>query len=255
MPLPRMVRRSAPWSYPTCLPDALHVVGSGPSLPDPSTTQQCREILRRSQNGLQLSPRLRAYFEDPMLPETPKPEDPAFLNAHCVVLLSSDDLCQAAAQSALRAGFEVEVDNTCDEWEYRDAAQYLLRRAQAERSAGRRCLLSAGEISVSLPPEHGTGGRNQQFALECARLLANQAAPMVVLSAGSDGIDGNSPAAGAVVGESTARRAGSEALSVVEALRRFDGYPLFERLGDAVVTGPTGNNLRDLRILLIEGWG
>jgi hydroxypyruvate reductase len=94
----------------------------------------------------------------------------------------------------------------------------------------------------------GTGGRNQQFALYCATKVAGE--NICVLSAGTDGIDGNSPAAGAIVDGTTVDRARSLRMDPDKALGRFDAHPLFQRLGDDIVTGPTGNNLRDLRILL-----
>ena len=93
----------------------------------------------------------------------------------------------------------------------------------------------------------GTGGRNQQFALACAEQISGQ--DITVLSAGTDGIDGNSPAAGALVDGSTISRAHG-AQSARHALSAFDAYPLLDALGDTLITGPTGNNLRDLRILL-----
>ena len=97
----------------------------------------------------------------------------------------------------------------------------------------------------------GIGGRNQQFALACAEQISGH--DITVLSAGTDGIDGNSPASGGVVDGSTIARAvdradGAEA--VRHALSTFNAYPFLDALGDVVVTGPTGNNLRDLRILL-----
>ncbi len=94
----------------------------------------------------------------------------------------------------------------------------------------------------------GIGGRNQQFALACAEKIAGE--NITVLSAGTDGVDGNSPAAGAVVDGSTVERAQAKGLDARVALGKFDAYPLFRALGDAIETGPTGNNLRDLRILL-----
>jgi hydroxypyruvate reductase len=101
----------------------------------------------------------------------------------------------------------------------------------------------------------GTGGRNQQFALACAERIA--AHDITVLSAGTDGIDGNSPAAGAVADGSTVARlshtqvGGADGAETVrQALSTFNAYPLFDALGDTLMTGPTGNNLRDLRLLL-----
>jgi glycerate 2-kinase len=93
----------------------------------------------------------------------------------------------------------------------------------------------------------GVGGRNQQFALACAEKIAGE--NITILSAGTDGIDGNSLVAGAVVDGSTADRAGGPE-AVRRALAGFNAYPVFESLGDTLVTGPTGNNLRDLRFLL-----
>ena len=92
------------------------------------------------------------------------------------------------------------------------------------------------------------GGRNQQFALYCAEKIAGEA--ITVLSAGTDGIDGNSPAAGALVDGTTLSRARQRGLDPTKALGRFDAFPLLESIGDAIVIGPTGNNVRDLRILL-----
>ena len=94
----------------------------------------------------------------------------------------------------------------------------------------------------------GTGGRNQQFALACAQKIAGK--NITILSAGTDGIDGNSPAAGAIVDGTTLDRASSRGMEPAASLITFNAYPLFDALGDAIMTGPTGNNLRDLRILL-----
>jgi glycerate 2-kinase len=96
----------------------------------------------------------------------------------------------------------------------------------------------------------GVGGRNQQFALACAERIAGE--NITVLSAGTDGVDGNSPAAGAVADGETLARASAMGMEVGDFLGRSDAFGFFSRLRDAVVTGPTGNNLRDLRILLAE---
>jgi hydroxypyruvate reductase len=111
----------------------------------------------------------------------------------------------------------------------------------------RVCLLSGGEVTVHVE-SGGVGGRDQQFALYCASKIGGE--NISVLSAGSDGIDGDSPAAGAIVDGTTVERAKAHGLNIEAHLSTFNAYPLFEALGDAVMTGPTGNNLRDLRILL-----
>jgi hydroxypyruvate reductase len=145
----------------------------------------------------------------------------------------------------------VEVDNSCDDQDHMTAADHLLERLRAlKQGASRVCLISGGEVTVRVSEQSGTGGRNQQFALYCASRIA--AENIAVLSAGTDGIDGNSPAAGAVVDGSTLERYSKAGTghSISEVLKSFDAYPLFHTLGDDVMTGPTGNNLRDLRILL-----
>jgi len=163
-------------------------------------------------------------------------------------ILSNQTAVDEASVAAERAGFLVHVDNSCDDWDYERAADYLLNRARELRQQfSPVCLISGGEVTVKVT-NAGTGGRNQQFALSCAEKIAGES--ITVLSAGTDGVDGNSPAAGAVVDGSTLERARSRGFDVREALAKFDAYPLFSALGDTIETGPTGNNLRDLRILL-----
>ena len=111
--------------------------------------------------------------------------------------------------------------------------------------------MSGGEVLVSVGADHGVGGRNQQFALYCATRIP-QALAATLISVGSDGVDGNSPAAGAIVDSTTIKRGQQVGLSAASALRQFDTYPFFKVLGDDVTVRPTGNNVRDLRILLGE---
>jgi hydroxypyruvate reductase len=101
---------------------------------------------------------------------------------------------------------------------------------------------------VKVKAKHGRGGRNSHFALYCAEKIAGE--NITVLSAGTDGIDGNSPAAGAVADGNSLRRAREMGLDSLAAMKGFDAYPLFKALGDAIETGPTGTNVRDLRLLL-----
>jgi hydroxypyruvate reductase len=231
--------------------NVLHVVGSGPSLPDPSSTEDCRRIISENLDALNFSEKFLGFFKDPGLEETAKADHPAFSKAGSLSLLSSDDLCRIARENAARLGFHVVVDNGCDDWDYRDAAVYLLDRLQELCQVYPKvCLLSAGEVSVRLPSTHGVGGRNQQFVLECSRLINERNLKAAVLSGGSDGIDGNSPAAGAVCDETTVARAASEGLDIIAGLEQFDSFSIFRALDDEIITGPTGNNVRDLRILL-----
>jgi glycerate 2-kinase len=225
----------------------LDVVGSGLSLPDPTTIEDVWRILHDNPSFLRDLPESVQRFL-PTMPETPKQIPAGVLPSTCFSLLSSESLIEAASKIAAEEGYRVVVDNTCDDWDYREAAQYLVDQIRKEHRPV--CLLSAGEVTVSVSGKAGTGGRNQQWVLEVARLLKNESEDYVFLSAGSDGVDGNSPAAGAIADTQTWNRAERMGLDPAQALMHFDTYPLFEQLQDSIVTGPLGNNLRDLRILL-----
>jgi glycerate 2-kinase len=229
---------------PDATPDAL---ASGPTMPDSTSLQDCGRIATKYGLTEQFPKPVADLFRQHALEETPKSDDPAFVHARWWTVLSNKVAVEEAAVAATRQGFAVEVDNSCDDWDYEKAADYLVNRVrELRRSVSRVCLISGGEVTVSVR-NGGAGGRNQQFALAGAEKIAGE--DITILSAGTDGIDGNSPAAGAVVDGSTVERAaGPDA--VRRALAGFDAYPLLEDLGDTVVTGPTGNNLRDLRVLL-----
>jgi hydroxypyruvate reductase len=227
------------------MPDAL---ASGPTMPDSTTVEDCYAIAERHNIIPHLPESVRELFQRHALEETPKSDDPAFIRARWWTVLSNSVMLQAAKAEAERQGFAVEIDNSCDDWDYTRAADHLLGRVRDMRkSTDRVCLISGGEVTVHVE-NGGTGGRNQQFALYCAERIAGEM--IYVLSAGSDGIDGNSPAAGAIVDGMTHVRARARGFDPKAHLHAFDGYPLFEALGDTITTGPTGNNLRDLRILL-----
>jgi len=230
---------------PDSTPDAL---ASGPTMPDPTSVADCYSVVEKYGMLEQFPGSVRELFQGHALEETPKSDDLAFHRARWWPLLSNRSLLEAAQGEAQRHGFKVEIDNRCDDWDYARAAEYLLERLLALRQKSERaCLISGGEVTVRVE-NGGTGGRNQQFALACATRISGEA--FTVLSAGTDGIDGNSPAAGAIADGSTLERAQARGLDAGAHLAGFNAYPFFESLGDAIVTGPTGNNLRDLRILL-----
>jgi len=229
---------------PDDTPDAL---ASGPTMPDSTSIHDCERIAAKYNLVDQFPSSVADLFRQHALDETPKSDDPAFVRARWWTVLSNKVAIDEAVAAATRAGFAVEVDNSCDDWPYDKAAAYLVNRLRELRSkVSRVCLISGGEVTVTVR-NGGIGGRNQQFALACAEPISGH--DMTVLSAGTDGIDGNSPAAGAVVDGSTLGRAGGPE-AVRHALTSFNAYPFLDALGDTVITGPTGNNLRDLRILL-----
>lgn len=230
---------------PDNMPDAL---ASGPTMPDSTSVEDCYRIAEKHELLSHFPLSTRELFERHVLEETPKSDDQAFHRSRWWPVLSSRTAVQEASVAAERAGFVVCVDNSCDDWDYQAAAEYLLKRLrELNKKFARVCLISGGEVTVKVV-NGGTGGRNQQFALACAAKIAGEG--ITVLSAGTDGIDGNSPAAGAVVDGTTIERAKARHLNPLAALENFDAFPFFSALGDAVDTGPTGNNLRDLRILI-----
>ena len=230
---------------PDSAPDA---VASGPTMPDSTSVEDCYRIAEKHGLLPQLPHSTRELFERRALEETPKSDDPAFYGSRWWTILSNQTAVELACAAAQYAGFTVHVDNSCDDWDYERAAEYLLKRLRELRKDSQRaCLISGGEVTVKVT-NGGIGGRNQQFALACAGKIAGE--NITVLSAGTDGVDGNSPAAGAVVDGTTIGRAQSGGLDAYAALAEFNGYPLFNALGDAIEIGPTGNNLRDLRVLL-----
>ena len=230
---------------PDSTPDAL---ASGPTMPDSTTVEDCYRLAEKYQLLEQWPQSTRELFARHALAETPKSDDPLFHRSRWWTILSNQSAIQAASVAAERAGFSVHIDNSCDDWDYAKAADHLLGKL---RELGKQfspvCLISGGEVTVRVA-DGGVGGRNQQFALACAEKIAGE--NITVVSAGTDGIDGNSQAAGALADGTTIERAQKQGLDARKALERFDAYPLFHALDDAIETGPTGNNLRDLRLLL-----
>ena len=230
---------------PDNTPDAL---ASGPTMPDSTSVEDCYRIAQDYEMLEQFPRSTRELFERRALEETPKSDDPAFQRARWWPILSNQTAIEEASVAAERAGFIVQVDNSCDDWDYDRAAEYLVGRVRELRKQfSPVCLISGGEVTVKVT-NGGTGGRNQQFALACASKISGE--NITVLSAGTDGVDGNSDAAGAVADGTTLIRAQARGLDARGALASFDAYPFFRVLGDAVEIGPTGNNLRDLRVLL-----
>lgn len=230
----------------------LACVASSPTLPDSSTREQCREILDRFDLLKTFPKAVREFFHSLESAQPHQPAAPGESSAPYEVLLSDQEFASAARDHAQSLGYHAVIDNTCDDWDYREASAYLLRRfKELRRDIPRLCLLSSGEVTVKLEGPTGCGGRNQQFTLATAFELAkNPEDAIAVLSAGSDGIDGNSSAAGAIADPTTLARARAAGVDPEAALAGFDSATLFTALGDALITGPTGNNLRDLRILL-----
>ena len=225
-------------------------LASGPTLPDPTTIADVERVIREFDLREKLPASVRAFLDSRRLGETPKAGDAAFERAVFTLLLGKSDLFNQAHHATEAVGFITQCDNTSDDWPLAKAADFLLGQLEElrQRHPGRRvALIANGEVSSPVTGD-GIGGRNAAFVLDCVAKIAGKR--VAVLSGGTDGVDGNSPAAGAVADGGTLERARAAGLDPGDFFRRSDSYSFFAALGDTVVTGPTGNNLRDLRILL-----
>jgi glycerate 2-kinase len=225
-------------------------LASGPTLPDPTTLEDAERIAAKYGLVDCLPLPIAEMFLQHRIRETPKHDDPAFEKAWFELILRPHDLRHSAHHASEAGGYICICDDSTDGWPVDKAAECLLELIEktAKENPGRRiAVVSVGELSSPVTGD-GVGGRSSAFALCCVEKIAGK--NIAVLSAGTDGIDGNSPAAGAVADGQTLARAQSHGMEPAEFFRRSDAYSFFSHLGDAIVTGPTGNNLRDLRVLL-----
>ncbi|HYD46699.1 MAG TPA: DUF4147 domain-containing protein, partial [Terriglobales bacterium] len=222
------------------------VIASGPTTADPTTHQDAWDILQR----YDLIERLPAAVTELLQrgrvgsePETIKPDNPR-ARRNCNLLIGSNRLALAAAErAAAELGWQVTVVAEPLQGDTETAASDYCAILLAGQ--GRRCVLAGGETTVRVTGE-GKGGRNQHFALAALTDLAGKAA--LLLSAGSDGIDGPTDAAGAFADGDSAARAAKAGLSASSSLSERDSYSFFAALGDLFQPGPTGTNVMDLKI-------
>jgi hydroxypyruvate reductase len=238
--------------------DDLSTIASGPTAPDPTTFAGARDILVR--RGLwervprsvcgRIEAGLRGQVE-----ETPKPGDPVFERVRNSLVGSNRLSLEAAAREAAALGCQVEVVSTALRGEAREAGEWLAMKAAEHGPGGRSgrvALLAGGETTVTVHGQ-GLGGRNQElalsFALACRALPLGR--PWVLLSAGTDGRDGPTDAAGAVVDPGTLERGEARGLDPRAALAQNDSYRFLEAAGDLLRTGATGTNVADLQVALV----
>jgi hydroxypyruvate reductase len=221
--------------------DDLDIIGSGPTVPDLSTVATATAVLRKYRIEQRVSQ-----------VETPKPGDPLFANVENVIIGSNQKSLDAAAKKARGLGYRRLILSSTIEGETRDVARMHAAIARQIRRACQPvrppvCIISGGETTVTIRGK-GRGGRNQEFVLAAAIDIAGLE-NVVVLSAGTDGTDGPTTAAGAIADGSTVSRSKIDASA---ALTRNDSHTFFAALNDLIITGPTGTNVMDIRILLIR---
>jgi glycerate 2-kinase len=232
--------------------DAPEVIGSGPTVPDPTRCADALRILQRY--GIEPPNAARAGLDSGAF-ETPKPGDRRFAGHRVHMIATPQQSLEAAAALARQTGVEAHILSDEIEGESREVGKVhaALARAVARRGApfAKPCvILSGGETTVTVKSKGGRGGRAGEFLLGCA--IALQGEPDVwVLAADTDGIDGIEDNAGAIATPDTLQRAAAQGLKAAEFLDRNDAYNFFACLGDLVVPGPTFTNVNDFRALLV----
>lgn len=256
-------RRTMTWAISDVhgpIADDPAVIGSGPTVADPSTCADALAIVRRAGVAPALPASVMAHLEGGK-DETPKPGDPRLRDSSYVVIANRHLAMDGAARAARALGYDVQVIEQATGGEARDAGVAFASAALGEEavkgrgSFGPRCIIASGETTVRVRGS-GRGGRNQEFALAAVPVLESlmpRNRAVVLASAGTDGIDGPTDAAGAIADTSSGARALRAGVRWDAALASNGAYDFFEPLGDLIVWGPTGTNVGDVHVMLVEG--
>lgn len=223
------------------------VIGSGPTVPDSTTFHEALQVLSRRQVAVPRN--TQDHLERGAagtVPETPKPGDPLFERTSWILAASIGHALRAAADEANRLGYRTRVVTDLLEGEARVVGRKLAGLAAGVQPPA--ALLFGGETTVTVQG-NGRGGRNQELALAAAIALQDRAG-VLLAALGTDGTDGPTDAAGAVVDSGTIERGQTRGLDAADHLRRNDAYSYLQATGDLLVTGPTGTNVADLTLLL-----
>ncbi|MFO8174710.1 MAG: glycerate kinase [Longimicrobiales bacterium] len=238
--------------------DDLDTIASGPTVPDPGTYRDALSVLENRGLRRRLPASVLTHLQSGArgeVPETPKPGDLALSRVQNLIVGSNALALRAARDKARELGYSTLTPRGFQEGEAREVAEAHVELARAIRSRAHpvpppACILTGGETTVTLRG-NGTGGRNQEFALAAAIAMEGMD-DVVLLSAGTDGTDGPTDAAGAMVDGGTVARGRDHAMEAADYLARNDSYHFFRPLGDLLVTGPTLTNVMDLRIILVD---
>ncbi|MFH1488937.1 MAG: glycerate kinase [Pseudomonadota bacterium] len=238
--------------------DKMDVIASGPFVPDSNTFEEALAILEKY--DLKDLPRtVLAYLEKGAAgeaPETPKEGDPIFERVHNFIIGSNILALEAAEEAAKRMGYQTLILSSMVEGETRDVARVHAAIAKEILKTGRplpppACIISGGETTVTIRGK-GLGGRNQEFCLAAALDLAELAPRVVILSGGTDGNDGPTPAAGALVDPGTVKKGQGLGMKASGYLADNDAYHFFEKTEELLLTGPTRTNVMDVRMILVR---
>jgi len=238
--------------------DRLDVIASGPTVPDESTYSDCINIIDRYELSDRLPKSVAEYFKKGAagsLPETPKAGDPVFSKVQNLIVGNNRESLLAAQERALSLGYNTIVLSSQIEGEAREVAQVFAAIGKEISQANLpisppACIIAGGETTVTIQGD-GRGGRNQELALACA-IAIDGWKRVSLLSAGTDGTDGPTDAAGAMVNGTSCGRARQANLDPRDFLLANDSYTFFESLGDLLKTGPTRTNVMDIICMLVD---
>ncbi len=239
--------------------DRLDTIGSGPAFPDSTTWKDAHDILHRYHLWEKVPDTVRKRIEQGMcgkVPDTPSEDDPCFISVITCIIASNRQALKAASQAARGIGYRTLILSSSIRGETADIAGMHSAIAREISESGNPlpgpcCIISGGETTVTMGEDHGTGGRNQEFALSAACEIAGLKNVMV-LSLGTDGTDGPTDAAGAAVTGETVDTARKLGLDPTAYLRRHDAYTFFKQTGELIITGPTMTNVMDIHIVLVS---
>ncbi len=227
----------------------LSVIASGLTVPDNSSFEDTWAIVEKYQLTAKLPGTIRQWLEKGLLgeiPDTPRKEDPIFKHVHNALVATNDMALEAAAAKAGTLGYATKILTPALEGDAEEQARFFV--SQLEAASANTCLLWGGETTVVVKGD-GKGGRNQQFALATAHKAAQHMFNNVaILSGGTDGTDGPTTAAGALVDADVIRLGNTKNLDLSSFLRRNDAYHFFEQTNGLVITGPTQTNVMDIVI-------
>ena len=223
--------------------DRMDVIASGPFVPDESSFKEAWAIIEKYEIT-DISDSIRSHLQKGLLgeiPETPKAGDVVFSRVHNRIVGSNLLALEAAKEEAERMGYKTLILSSMVEGETKEVARVHTAVAKEILASGQplrppACIVSGGETTVTIRG-HGLGGRNQEFCLAAALDLVDLPPRVVVLSGGSDGNDGPTPAAGAIVDQQTVQRGIQAGMKAAESLRNNDSFRFFEKTGDLLMTG------------------
>ncbi len=239
--------------------DRIDMIASGPFVPDPTSFSDALEVLRKYDLLDKVPKTIIEYIKagiEGKVPETPKPGDPVFQNVENIIVGSNLIALKACEKKAKELGYNTMILSSMIEGETRDIAKMHCAIAKQILKTGDPipppcCIISGGETTVTVRGK-GKGGRNLEFCLACAIEIDGLKRDMVILSAGTDGNDGDTDAAGAIVDPYTVKRGREKGMSAIDYLRNNDSYNFLKETGDLLITGPTRTNVMDIHIILIR---